>query len=701
MQRLRKGYIYLYIVLLFGAAAVCGYASERAGMQIPDSLLHIQPEDEQLLVEDGYVDAEYLDQWRDEQEEALQVADYSSANEVYKLSEISVDTLIEKYHLSPKQAKGFLRYKEHAGEYITLYMLKEIGGWDGETINKVLPYFRQFRVANRQLASSIEKPRELNWRSSLSVSGPFYAQTKTGYIGQPYEVRAMSRISTHRIAAGLLADKDRNEPFFMPQRGISSFERYSFFFAVKQPIKYIQDVVVGDYTMQLGQGLVSRNSFMRGVVPLSMAAIYSQAKLSPALQSSYTGHYRGVAAKLGGKYWELLLGYSYQRLDGLYDSITHSVKSISFDRPYRTEKELLKRHNFMENSYVGRLALRSNLFTFGVNGIYVDWGGVTLASALPGYAANAAARNIKNAYTISADAAYASATGALQLACEGALSQQRGNAFLASGSYTSNDFGRFFLSMRYLNPSFFSRRGVSLSHWNPMGNEWGLYASYSGRLFRNWQVKSYVDYYRSIRPRYHKKQSTEAVEGFIDLSWKPLSSLRCFTTFTERVHLGQGQYMRIMSGAQWKANSKFSCSLWGQWKFFIKSGALANKQLSNSELASSAGIGTNSHGFLFTGKASYVHSPSFQCTLTTAYFYTQNFFTRQYIYAPKVLYASSSKMRYGQGVDIQLFLKGKWNSFSWQTSLSYIHTARQQKTPSTPSGWEGALTLQYRLKHKY
>lgn len=680
--------LFLLSISLFSGISIASATpntlyKESSAITWQDTLRSTKPEEAMLFVEEGFVQEVAIDIWRDFLEEIAAAKAASGKTKRYNLNTISFEELHSTLGVSERQAQAFIDFRSrNRGKPLSPNRLKEVPGWDAKTIERIAPLFAPAPSSQRSWGKDLEGFRRSRVDASFTMSRPWGKPIDPKFLGEPYEMQLRARFSSEALSVGLLSDKDRFEPFF--DKNISGFDRYGLFVMANNPLPVVKSLVLGDYILNFGQGLVARNSFMKGIIPLSQADPTDVGTLRPVLSSSAVPHFRGIATELGREHWQVILTYSRMRLDGAVDDESNTVSAVKYDPPHRTEKDIERRAAFAENSYLGRFAFRNTALSIGLNGMLVDWTGLKLASGFPGYSENPLAQGVSRTYNASLDATYTNPAGSFIWAGEAAVASGRKAAAVSSIVLKHPDYGRLFVAARYISSEYMARRGCSLSRWDPLGNEWGFFARYGALLSHGFEVNIYTDYYQSIKPRFRRVNPTQGLEGSITVSWQELPPLRLFATITGRRYFEEEGHLRILAGGEWKAQKELYLSVWGQYK-----------QLTPPKIE-----GANGRGLMLTGMLRYQPSPILQTSLTVAYFDTDDFFTRQYLYAPRVLYSTSMKMRYGKGVDMELFLKTHFRDWSLQTSLSYIakpFSLHDNAYIGMPSGFEGAITLAYRI----
>ena len=177
------------------------------------------------------------------------------------LNEAGADELRQLPLLTDVQINSFIDYRRINGKLVHLLELQAVPGWDLTMIRQLLPFLRigavmtlveetgqRFRQGDHQLLIRVGQALEKGAEYKKSIAD-------NGYQGSPLQLlfRYTYRFKNN-LQYGFLGDKDAGESFFRRQQK-SGFDFYSVhFFARKMGI--IQSLAIGDFTVNLGQGLI-------------------------------------------------------------------------------------------------------------------------------------------------------------------------------------------------------------------------------------------------------------------------------------------------------------------------------------------------------------------------------------------------------------------------------------------------------------
>lgn len=274
---------------------------------------------------------------------------YLSKNKL-NLNHVTEEELTGLKMLSAVQIDQFLQYRRLLGNFISIYELQSIPTWDIPLIRKILPYVT--------IGSSASLPKETfgktlkNGHSNILLRYGRIVETAKGYqisdtglnhyLGGPS--RWMLRYKyqyKNRIRYGLTATKDAGERFF--QGNHTGFDFYSFHFFASRP-GIIKTIALGDYTVNMGQGLIHWQGLSFGKES-DISFIKKQSEiLSPYNSSGAVYFHRGAALQLTKANWQGAVFISLRNLDAKLQSAPADdekwVTSIHTSGYHRTNSEI-------------------------------------------------------------------------------------------------------------------------------------------------------------------------------------------------------------------------------------------------------------------------------------------------------------------------------------------------------------------------
>ena len=258
--------------------------------------------------------------------------------------------------LNSIQIKALLQYRALLGKFIHIYELQAIPYWDVLTIQRLLPYITiREEIAAATLLSSVMQNGSANLLFRLSRSTPkaagFIDTGANRFLGSPEKMLVRYRYSYKNILQfGILGDKDAGEAL-LNKNHKTGFDFYSLhLFARKLGI--IQSLAIGDFAVNMGQGLLQWQSMAFGKGELT-AIKRQSAVLRPYTSAGESNFQRGIGIALRQKQLMLTAFYAVHKISANLSEDTSgqvSISSFITSGLHRNAKELAERNNIMQQS---------------------------------------------------------------------------------------------------------------------------------------------------------------------------------------------------------------------------------------------------------------------------------------------------------------------------------------------------------------
>jgi hypothetical protein len=307
------------------------------------------------------------------------------SNHPINLNSASADELIQLHILSVFQIRNFISYRKMLGSLISIYELQAVPGWNIETIRKLIPYVTAGR--NTSLYTSLKQ----SWKGGntsflirasqvVEKSKGYEQKTKPGasyYEGSAQNIFIRYNYNCNqRISYGFTGEKDAGEPFF---RGAQryGFDFYSFHFFL-QKSGLIRSLALGDFTVNLGQGLIQWQDFSFTKTSQSLAIKREAACLKPYHSSGEYNFHRGMGISLQHGKWESTFFVSFRKISTsmLIDTLDRESAFSSFQNSgyHRTAAEIADRNNNNQLAAGGNTRYAYRRLSLGFNGVYYRFG---------------------------------------------------------------------------------------------------------------------------------------------------------------------------------------------------------------------------------------------------------------------------------------------------------------------------------------
>ena len=256
--------------------------------------------------------------------------------------------------LSGEQAKQIIEYRTQNGAIVSIYELKHIGF--SPTLLEVLnPYFK----------TDIKKEHEANIIYVLRAQSKF--KNEENYLGDPSKIFSRFKYTSSHHQLGFTLEKDQGESF-LGKHQTYGFDFYSAYFQYQRKTSTI---IVGDYTINTGQGLVHSNSF-RSIY--SNSPLYSnlyQNQLKTYTSTNENSFFRGLAFRKEFNKFSIQPFFSYKKIDATI--VSDTIKSFPNTGYHRTINELEKKDRCIELSFGNSITYQWKNMNIGINELLLKY----------------------------------------------------------------------------------------------------------------------------------------------------------------------------------------------------------------------------------------------------------------------------------------------------------------------------------------
>jgi hypothetical protein len=623
--------------------------------------------------------------------------------------------------LTGNQMRNLIDYRTKYGMFYSIYELQAIEGFNREVLERIMP----FVCLEEPGEAAFEKQRFTRGRHQLILRfqrklikpqgytlPPDSMQAEKGsafYTGDPNRYYLRYRyMARDKLSIGLTAEKDPGEAFPAIPRKINDelreqlkgklkgFDFYSFHLGLEK-LGPVRSVVVGDYHLRFGQGLVlwSGLSFGSSGDPATIK------RYAPGLSFNSSSNealfMRGMAVNSVWKQWSLYLFYSRRKTDASVNNENGRmvVSSLKTDGYHRTPNELLNKNSLLQEHYGGHLTYESTRFRLGI----------TAFKTLLGldYEREEKPANIflfRGRENINAGADFDFLLRRASIYGEFGYSINGGWALLTGLMHQSDKGGIFNLLFREYRPAYqnllaraygrrdgnANERGVSIAMQLPLSGSLTLTATTDQYIYP-WITTRNINPYRGsesgLQLRQHRRDGPELLfrYRFREGDLKDNTDL----TRVDEVQKEQKHQFRMM--ARYQASPSFSFKSQAEYCLY------KSQQMNAME-----------EGALLLQDV-YYHPEGwpFRLTFRYAMFNTDSYASRIYAYENDVLYASSMPAFSGKGFRYYLLLKAglaRWLD-AWIRFGMTVYTDRQvtgSGTEEIPGNKVPEIKLQLLIK---
>lgn len=433
------------------------------------------------------------------------------------------------------QISNLLSYRNLLGKFISIYELQAVPAWDISTIKKVLPYItispgesvkkefiKRFTGGEHSMLLRVSQVLEKSKGFDNSLPG-------TKYLGSPQRMffRYNYRYK-NLLQFGLVGDKDAGEQFFKGAQRMG-FDFYSLHFFARK-IGIIQSVAIGDYTVNMGQGLIQ----WQGLAFRKSADVMGVERQSTILRpynsagEFYFHRGAGITIQSGKIQSTLFASFCQLNANAIIDTLTNEERISSFlvSGYNRSYSETDDKNRLTQISIGGNLSYHARKGEIGLNGIHYKFS-VPLQKQDEPY--NLYAIKGKEWYNLSIDYKYTLRN--MHVFGEVATDKLLNKAII-NGLLISVD-PRVDVSLlhRKISKGFQSMYSNAFTeNTNPV-NENGLYMGISIRPANEWRIDMYADLYTFPWLKYQADAPGKGKDLLMQVTYSPNRQLEIYSRF--------------------------------------------------------------------------------------------------------------------------------------------------------------------------
>ncbi len=430
------------------------------------------------------------------------------------------EQLEELPFLSAQQVEGIMAYLWRYGRMESMGELAMIRELD-YTQRRLLSYFiyidEKDAADDRQQVPRMKDVAKYGRHELMATARvPFYERKgdSEGYLGPKYRHWLRYQFTYgEQVKAGLVGAQDAGEPFFAHKNNMG-YDYYSFYVQLRN-MGRLESLVVGNYRVAMGMGLVMNSSFSLGKLAMLQNLGRSSSTLR-AHSSRSPGSLRGLAATVDmGRGLKLTAFASYQAADATPNK-DGTVSAISEADYHRTESEMNKKHNLHMLKTGGNLRYQAHGIRLGLNALYTH-----LDKELN--------PNISTLYrryyprgtdflNLSLDYGYASPRVALS--GETAVDRKGRLATVNSASVRLGDVVSMMVLQRFYSYAYSSLDAQCYSDGGKVQNESGVYLGLTWQPRSELLLSAYTDFAYFAWARYQVSQSSYSWDNMLQATWK-------------------------------------------------------------------------------------------------------------------------------------------------------------------------------------
>ncbi len=563
--------------------------------------------------------------------------------------------------LSEVQIGNIIEFRNKYGSFVTVRELHAVPTLDEKTIKAITPFVRvsnvEYEFHNKGLSktellirytSVLEKKR--GYEPSRDSSGA------PAYAGSPG--RVFTRFYTYKPGSygiSLLAEKDPGENVAWDTENQKyGFDFYSFNITLENKGN-LKKLVVGDYQIEAGEQLILGSGLFFGKGAETINTVKrSNRGIRPYRSVLEHSFMRGLAATY--EFTDLNLQvtpfFSMRHHSASSDIIINDsteqpfVTNLRTSGLHRTDSELDGRELQKETTYGTNIDYYNSMANLNIGGTYMY-----SQFDLPFQPVDQPFRKFafRGKENFNASLYFNYLHKNMYFFAESAISQSLGKAITAGMISRINDQWQTSLVYRNYDRNFHTSYGTGFSESgsnNERGIYWGLKWQYSSKL----QATAFVDIFRFPWLKFQVDAPSQGVESLIRINYKLSPEFKFFT-----------QYRHKAKGRNDNNSGNLPRVAQAQRDNFILHFDMLPQQWFNLKTRiswSTYSFNNRTNGIAIAQDAN-LYFNRFRLYSRMAFFNTDDFNTRQYIYENDVLYAFSIPALQGKG--IRYYLMGRYD----------------------------------------
>ena len=632
--------------------------------------------------------------------ELLEQLQYYSSHPI-NLNQTSTEELKRLVMLSPLQISNFFTHIKANGKLLDLLELQQIDGFDVQTIQNLVPFvtltlpsgYRNFNF--NSLFNKGNNDLILRYAQTIEAQKGFRNLPGSRYLGSPEKLLLKYRYQYEQLfTVSAVFKKDAGEELFTGSNS-HGFDFNSFSIGFNRLGK-ISKLVVGDYSLQFGQGLTLWSGFSFGKGPDVAGVAKKDIGLKSYTSSNESSFFRGFASTINlYKNINLTSFVSYRKLDASQTDLKNgkfAQVNISSSGLHRTKSELKNERSLEQFVYGGTLQYLSNNLTAGLIAYQSHYGSAFITGTQAYNAYQFTGQDLTNLglhynYTFKN----------IYFFGEGAKSLNSGLALINGAMASISPKVSAVLVNRNYDINYHSFFSQGLGENSDAANEKGWYTGINYAPTHQWSGSVYADLFRFPWLKYRVNAPSAGYEIMSQVVYRPKKTFTATARFKTKENqqntdlVVKEKYLEQVSKQNYRAEVNWRLSR----KFSLQNRLeLVNFKKGNTAIE---------RGYLVYQDIDYAPMSSrFSGNIRLAYFNTDSYNSRVYAYEDDVLYGFSFGMYNGKGA--RTFLNMKYRLMRrldvWTRYAIFIY----QDAETVGSGLDeiqGNLKSEFKLQLRY
>ena len=460
------------------------------------------------------------------------------------------------FFLRTDQREAILQYRTQYGPFQDPLELQVVPGLEPSTVRRLVPFVRAgsdglpplqpsdwWRVGRKEITFRWERNIEPKRGYQVNDDGD-----PPAYEGDANRLLGRVRYTSGRMAYGVTFEKDPGEALFRGSNP-NGFDFVSGHLAIRQPWRGCERIILGDYGLNIGQGLLLRTGFQAGKSAAISLIKNSNRQLFAQNTWQESRFFRGAAAQWKlGRQWSLMTFASWRNRDG--NAILETIDTVLTDIPlrvssfqlsglHRTANEIADEGVFEERGGGMSLTYRNGDHKIGVNGVYFTYSPEFQPSPRPYRQFDFRGKELAAG---SIDWQFRVARA--QIFGEAAVSQNGGWGGLTGMLLSLDRRLQLALLARHFQRDYWTQWGAPFAESGLPRNESGLYVGMVLTPVYGWEIRAFVDVWQHPWLTFRSDSPTQGREVLLRTSyrkrhqWQAYLQYRRKQRYTDRANAG-------------------------------------------------------------------------------------------------------------------------------------------------------------------
>ena len=539
------------------------------------------------------------------------------------------------------QVEAFLNYRKEAGELLSIYELQSIEGWQITDVKKMLPFITihsKERISTASNVLLVRFERDLQLRKGYRKD----EEGNSHYLGTPDKVLVQLRSGTGgKLQYGFTAEKDGGENLIIDRNtNRYGMDHYSGYIKINNLNNL--ELVIGDYQLQMGQGLVYSSGFSLGKSGGGIATYQRVSSgLRPHTSSQESTFLRGAAASLYLPKDFKLTGFVSLNA---HDAVIKDTSFSSFNTSglHRSYNELNYRNSVKERHLGLVIEQKSNNLQYGIgfsaNQLSEQWRPRAQSYNYFSYAGD-------QLNTFFGHFNYRWQN--ISTFGEGAYLLGGGAGFVGGALVNLSSVVQTGFIYRNYQPDFISLYGNALGEKSRNSNERGLLWVLNADFSKKLKAGIYLDKFYFPWLSYRISKPSSGYEYMIHLQYRPSKSATLNLQYKEE------EKERDLNQDNLTVTEKFK-----KKRYKVRLNYVINEQLEMRSMIQGSFTSSENNGIALLQDVIY-STLQYKLIFRYSLFDTDNFQNRQYVYENDVLYAFNFPAL--QGTGYKFYILAKYN----------------------------------------